>query len=83
MIGDDPIDHLITCRARLRRSQAHLAAVRRANAHRCVLADSEAYVKTRLNELWNAQLHAAADLIVTLGIDIRVSGRSIFPKVRR
>lgn len=66
----DPIQYLLAARHRLATAQLHLriARVRGCSGdYRVIGAEDE--VKRRLDEVWEAQLAAVADLIVLIGLE--------------
>lgn len=78
MTDDDPIEGLLRARNKLRSEQRQLASVRaRAGSYLTMMKDTrtaaerwgERRVKECLCELWEAQLLAAAHLLVALGVD--------------
>lgn len=78
MIDADPIERLFFARNQLRRAQGQLASVRARSGVCATLMKAtrskaerwaERQVKHCLCELWEAQLLAAAHLLVALGVD--------------
>lgn len=64
----EAVSHLTVCRDRLRTAQDQLRCSRRGyDVYR--IAKSERCVCQSLDALWEAQLAAAAELIIDIGID--------------
>lgn len=69
----DAIQELFIARSRLRNAQHWLAHARMIGAYPDI-ADYEAGVKLCLDNLWEAQLRLAAELIIDLGLEHAVVG---------